>query len=76
MIADDIAAWLAQTVTSPVNGEPGWYVPACQDWCPRCGDTNYTDTRQCITCTDGDTGFRDGLFTEGWPGITSTPENP
>lgn len=35
-----------------LEGTPGWYVPAGQDICPRCGDQNYDDAdRICITCT-------------------------
>jgi hypothetical protein len=35
-----------------LEGQPGWYVPAGQDICPRCGDQNFHETeRICITCT-------------------------
>jgi len=47
-------------------GEAGWYVPSDVVWCPRCGDQNWTDERICITCTDGDDDYRDGLFRNGW----------
>lgn len=34
---------LLSTPRETIEGAPGWYVPEGQDWCPRCGDTNYDD---------------------------------
>jgi hypothetical protein len=44
-----------QVVVAVFTGEPGWYVPAGADWCPRCGDRNWDgESRLCITCSHGD----------------------
>jgi hypothetical protein len=52
---------------APAEGEPGWYVPPGALRCPRCGDQNWeTPSRRCITCTDGDDGYADGVFADGW----------
>jgi hypothetical protein len=54
------------SAAAAVAGVAGWYVPAGQDHCPRCGDTNFDERRRCITCTDGDDAYADGLFADGW----------
>lgn len=42
----------ASLATVTIQGEVGWHVPPGQDWCQRCGDTNYDGrTRLCLTCT-------------------------
>lgn len=48
------------------TGVAGWYVPAGQDHCPRCRDTNFDGRRLCLTCTHGDDGYAGGVFAEGW----------
>ncbi len=58
-MSNEIATWAEV-------GEVGWYVPAGAHWCPRCGDQNWDDNRLCLTCTYGDSGYRDGLYANGW----------
>lgn len=71
-IAGGVDSWTVGTIAeadgmaAPVEGEPGWYVPAGATHCPRCGDQNWTEARRCITCTDGDDAYADGAFAEGW----------
>jgi ribosomal protein L37E len=51
-LTDAIEAWLRSTRESPLDGTPGFYVPAGQHHCPHCGDTNFEEvTRLCMTCT-------------------------
>lgn len=72
-IAGGVTEWAAGRIgeadgmTAPAEGEPGWYVPAGAEWCPRCGDVNWAEsTRLCITCTDGDDSYAGGAFAAGW----------
>lgn len=74
---------LGLTVCVPCEGKPRrrrlpanvWRVPAGADRCPRCRDQNYeSGTRICITCTWGDSGYADGRFANGWPGLRAEAE--
>jgi ribosomal protein L37E len=54
------------TSDTVLQGELGWYVPDGHTFCPRCGDQNWNEHRLCITCTHGDSDYRDGEFRRGW----------